>query len=101
MDRRLELHEILVDLLGSNNVYFQPPSSIRMNYPCIVYNRKGKDEKFADNMLYIGKKCYSVTIIDTNPDSSIPDNVSRLPLTAFSNHFVVDNLNHDVYSIYY
>jgi len=101
MDRRLELHEILVTLLESENVYFQPPESIQMNYPCIVYNRDGKDEKFANDKLYFGKKRYSITVIDVDPDSEIPDKVAELPLTSFNRHFTTDNLNHDVYSIYY
>jgi len=101
MDLRLELHEILVNLLGSNNVYFQPPSSIRMSYPCIVYSRNKKDEKFADDILYSGKFAYAVTVIDSNPDSEIPNRVAKLPLTSFVNHFTLDNLNHDVYNIYY
>jgi len=101
MSRRLELHAILVDILGSNQVYFQPPSSIRMSYPAIVYSRSDKDEKFANDQLYIGKKKYLVTVIDKDPDSSIPDEIAKLPLTSFDNFFVADNLNHDVFSIYY
>ena len=50
--RRLDLHEILVDALGSGNVYFQPPASLKMVYPCIRYNRATADAKFANNGLY-------------------------------------------------
>jgi len=101
MDQRLKFQELLVSLLGSNNVYFQPPSTIRMRYPCIIYSRESKDEKFADDMLYFGKTRYMVTIIDPNPDSLIPNLISTIPLSTFNKHFVVDNLNHDVFLIYY
>lgn len=101
MTRRIQLHQILVDLLGSTNVYFQPPSTVQMKFPCIIYSRDARDEKFADNILYLGKDRYSISVVDKNPDSDIPDKVGALPLTSFSQHYVVDNLNHDVYSTYY
>lgn len=101
MNRRIQLHQILVDLLGSTNVYFQPPSTVQMKFPCIIYSRDARDEKFADNILYLGKNRYSISVVDKNPDSDIPDKVGALPLTSFSQHYVVDNLNHDVYSTYY
>lgn len=101
MNRRLELHQILVDLLGSRFVYFQPPESIKMQYPCIVYGRSREDTIYASNKKYRTKKRYTVTVIDKDPDSIIPDNVSGLPLCSFDRHFKSDNLNHDVYTLYY
>jgi hypothetical protein len=72
-----------------------------MKYPCIVYGRYNDTTKFADNSPYLNKKCYRVTVIDKNPDSSIPDAVAILPLCKLSQHFTVDNLNHDIYNLYY
>ena len=101
MNRRIELHQILVELLGSKFVYFQPPSTIQMKYPCIIYSRDARDEKFADNILYLGKDRYSIVVVDKNPDSIIPDKIGLLPLTSFSQFYVVENLNHNVYSTFY
>ncbi len=39
----------LVSLLGSDNVYFQPPPTVKMQYPCIVYKRDYLNTEFADN----------------------------------------------------
>ena len=36
---RLELQDLLETVLGSQYVYFQPPATLRMRYPCIVYAR--------------------------------------------------------------
>ncbi|MEI7479591.1 MAG: hypothetical protein WCK25_04690, partial [Actinomycetes bacterium] len=69
MAPRLELQAILVNLLGSNNVYFQPPPSLKMNYPCIVYSREYINTQFANNTPYKHKKRYHVIVIDSNPDS--------------------------------
>ena len=101
MGGRTELQTLLETLLGSENVYFQPPSSVEMNYPCIVYRRDDSSEKRANDKLYLHKQRYQVTVIDRNPDSLIPNKVLSLPLCAFDRYYTADNLNHDVYNLYY
>ncbi len=101
MDRRLQLQTILETLLGSRNVYFQPPENDKMKYPCIVYSRDNADTKFASNSPYHNTKRYQITYIDRDPDSPIPDKIAMLPLTRFSRHFVAESLNHDVFSTYF
>lgn len=100
-DRRLELHEKLCDILGSRNVYFQPPESIRMKYPAIIYSRSNINAIFANNKPYQGKRQYEVIIIDEDPDSEIIDKMYDLESVKFSRHYVSDNLNHDVFVIYF
>lgn len=101
MGQRLQLQALLELILGSRNVYFQPPANVQMNYPAFVYARDDVDTTFADNRPYRHTKRYTVTYIDRNPDSSIPDKVAALPLCSFSRHFVADGLNHDVYTLYF
>jgi len=101
MAQRLELQALLVSLLGSNNVYFQPPPSVKMQYPCIVYNRDDIDSIFADNGAYRLKTRYQVMVIDTNPDSDIHTKVGTLPLCSYDRFFTADNLNHDVYNLFF
>jgi hypothetical protein len=98
---RLQLQELLEELLGSGNVYFQPPANVRMAYPCIVYKRDGGETLFAGNNPYRHTKRYQVTVIDRDPDSLIPDKVAALPMCTFERHFAADNLNHDVYNIFF
>ena len=98
---RLELQALLEQLLGSRNVYFQPPSTIRMSYPCIVYSRESIDTRFANDLPYDHDIRYQVTVIDRNPDSDIPDKIGQLPMSLFDRHYVADNLNHDVYNLYF
>ena len=47
MASRRELHEILVGILGSKNVYYEPPSSLLMKYPAIVYSLDDIDKRYA------------------------------------------------------
>lgn len=100
MASRLQLHEVLCTILGTRNVYFQPPASVQMQYPAIVYSRKAIENLHANNNPYLQSPAYEVTVIDRNPDSKIVEEVSKLPLCRFDRHFTSDNLNHDVFTIY-
>ena len=97
---RENLHKILVEVLGSNNVYYQPPESTKMNYPAIVYSRNRIENTFADDMVYKQSCSYQITVIDKNPDSDIVKKVSRLPMCRHDRHFKSDNLNHDIFTLY-
>lgn len=101
MANRLDLQAELEELLGSRNVYFQPPASVRINYPAIVYTRSDIGNTFADDSVYMQSHFYEVTVIDEDPDSKIVDAVSKLPTCRFSRHFTSENLNHDTFIIYY
>jgi len=98
---RSNLQILLVELLGTDNVYFQPPSNIQLKYPCIIYQREYVHMQYADNSPYKNKKRYQVTVVDQNPDSEIPDKIAALPLCFFNRFFVSDGLNHDIYHLYY
>lgn len=97
--KRLEIQELLKTFV--DNVYFQPPTNVKLVYPCIIYHRDFADNKFADGIPYDHVKRYMVTIIDRDPDSEIPDKVAALPMSLFNRFYTVDNLNHDVYSVYF
>lgn len=100
MGRRLEvLHPLLLAI--TPNVYFQPPPSVKMDYPCIVYRREYEEVEPADNFPYKRRRRYLVTVIDRNPDSEIPDQVAELPLCKYDRFYTADNLNHDVYKLFF
>lgn len=101
MASRLNLQLLLENLLGSRNVYFQPPESVKMKYPAIVYDLEDIDNAYADNGVYSSYRKYSVTVIDEDPDSPFIDTVVALPTCRFNRHYTSDNLNHWVYSLYF
>jgi hypothetical protein len=101
MGTRVELQRLLEEVLGSRNVYFQPPSNLRMNYPAIVYRRNRIENRSANNATYAQSNSYQITVIDANPDSEIVTKVSQLPMCRHDRNFASDNLNHDVFIIYF
>lgn len=108
MAPRLQLQSLLKNLMVTEEdpdnvlrVYFQPPENVIMEYPCVVYERDDVYTSFADNKPYNDVTRYKVTVIDTDPDSKIPEKVRELPMCRFNRFFVADNLNHDVYDLYF
>jgi hypothetical protein len=97
MGSRLELHTLLTGL--GVVAYFQPPPTVDMTYPCIVYQLDDIDTRFANNAPYSLNKEYKITVIDPDPETSIPDQLAVLPGVAFDRFYTADNLNHYAFSI--
>jgi hypothetical protein len=102
MASRLELHEELCEVLGSRNVYFQTPESVRMNYDAIRYKLGGKDLKRANNKIYNYTNRYEGVVITRDPDTTIPDRLlAHFEMISFGSPYPADNLNHYPFTIYY
>lgn len=103
--KRLALHEDLCELInitepdGDRHVYFQPPPSVFLKYPAIVYKLDDISGKHANNSVYKQSRTYQVTVIDDDPDSVYADTISRWPRCRFDRHFTNDQLNHFVFTI--
>lgn len=100
MPKQLDFQKELLNIC--EHVYFQPPSNIKLEYPCIIYNyARGKDY-WANNAIYEPIDCYEITIIDKNPNSELIDFVrNNFSYCSFDRSFRYDNLNHFTFTIYY
>jgi hypothetical protein len=101
MAQRTSLQALLEGLLGSRNVYFQPPPSIQMQYPAIIYRRDDDSVDHAGNKPYSRRIRYEVMVIDANPDSLIPEKIAGLPLCRFDRFYTAQKLNHDVFKLFF
>jgi hypothetical protein len=99
MAPRLQLQSRLE--LITENLYFQPPPNVNLEYPCIIYERDGSNTEYAGNALYLHKKRYLVKVVDRDPDSRLPDMVEELPLCKFDRFFATENLNHHVFNLFF
>lgn len=95
-----ELQAKFEELLGSKNVYYNPPASKKMSYDAIVYTRSNFNNVFADDSVYKQMREYTVTVITEDPDAEIISSISHLPRCSFNRSFVSDNLNHNVFRLY-
>lgn len=92
---------MLEELLGSRNVYYQPPASLKMKYPAIKYSKKDVEARHADNMKYLKLNSYELIVIDYKPDNPVIEKLLELPYCSYDRPYTSDNLNHDVLTLYY
>lgn len=101
MASRLELQSKLEKLLGSKNVYYQPPESVKMTYPAIVYSKQSIRVTHANDSIYSKKTRYELIVISKSPDSDVVEKLLGMRYCSFDRHYKADNLNHDVLTLYY
>lgn len=101
LNSRLSLHTELVNLINNNNVYYQPPESLKINYPAIIYKRSGINNRFADNDVYGQSNEYEIIVVDPDPDSEIVEKMSKFKTARYIRHYTANNLNYDVFNIHY
>ena len=102
MADRADLHEEFCTILGSRNVYFRPPETVKMQYDAIRYDLGGKDIKRANNRLYVFTNQYEGVVITRNPDTTIPDDIlAHFEMCSFGRPYIADNLNHYPFTLYY
>ena len=83
------------------NVYYQPPASIRLSYPCVIYSLSKIQNTHADDSVYMQNNAYDILVIDKNPDSEIVKIISKFPRAKFDRTYISDNLYHTSFSIYF
>ena len=102
MARRLQLHEELCRILGTRNVYFQPPESVKLKYDCIVYSINNREDLRADDIHYRNFVRYELMVIYRDPDSDLPERLmTELTRITHQRHFTKDNLHHDIFTLFY
>lgn len=100
-NKQQELQAMLEKLLGSRNVYYQPPESLQMKYPAIRYELDTINSMNADNIKYSKNNRYEITVIDRLPDNEVISKILDLPYSSYDRRYQSNNLNHDVITLYY
>ena len=101
MANRPDLQTKFEELLGSHNVYFDPPESVKMQYDAIRYKLRKIENTFANDKPYMQNDSYEVTAIYRDPDSDLPRKLSLLPKCTHDRHYKSNNLHHDVFVLYW
>lgn len=102
-NRRKEFDTLLQAILGSKNVYFQPPESVKLKYPCIVYNISKNDPEFADDEVYDLKHRYIVRLIcdSVDYDGPLKDKITKILKVPMTQVYSRDGLYHCIYEKIY
>lgn len=99
---RLALREILskvmVDCGEEPKLYYQPPESMRLEYPCMIYHLKDMSSNYADNRPYMKLISFDITYVTRSPSSSVPVAMTDQSLMSFDRYYTADNLHHYAYT---
>lgn len=94
--------------IGIDNVYFEPPASVMIKYPCLIYKRGTISTRYADNGVYKLNDAFDLKYIAREPDSEmvhkilIGDSTHTAPFKMIRHirHYVADGLHHDDFKLY-
>lgn len=101
MADRLDLHSKLEEIFSPNKIYYQPPEDLKMEYPAIRYSLNKIKSIYANNAKYSNKDCYEIIVIDRLPDNKAIRKILELPYSNYERHYISNNLNHDVLTLYF
>lgn len=100
-EKRIKFHNKLKEVLGNNNVYYNPPSTTKLQYPCIIYNLSDIRINKANNNVYLLDHVYQVTLIGIKVTDDTKDKIlTEIPYSNFNRSYINNGLYHYVYTIF-
>ena len=97
-----DLRTELIQITGIKNVYYQPPSNVKMSYTCIRFKLESVDEMYASNRLYRTMVKYQIIYITNKVNDDIITLLpSELRYCTFDRQYSSDNLYHYVFEVFY
>ena len=98
--KRHALHQEFVSVLGNaSNVYFMPPQDMHLSYPAIVYYVGGGSDSYADNVRFLPRTTFDVTLIEYDPMSAKVDAIRELKHSSYMTSFKKDGLHQHKFKI--
>lgn len=102
MNKRVALQNLLTSFQTqageTPHVYFDPPESVKMTYPCFVYHYIGNSDVKANDQVYLRSEEYTVRYITKKADPILPEAIMDLPYVTFENHYTSENLHHFMFT---
>lgn len=95
---RSKLEGIMEECGEEPHLYFQPPESVRLAYPCMVYHLRTLTSRSADNRPYVKYISFDITYITRSPASKVPARMLEEPLFSFDRYYTAENLHHYSYT---
>lgn len=100
--KEAKLQKTLEKILGNHNVYYQPPETIKIKYPCIIFRRSAINTNHADNKAYKMADRYDLTVIQQKTDTRLANKLVReLPMCSFDRSYNQNNLYHEALTLYW
>lgn len=82
------------------NVYYQPPSSKTLQYPCIVFSRENVDQTYANDKIYFLRQNWQIKCISTDSEWDVPKRLlESMQFIEFDRTYPADNLYHTILNL--
>ena len=101
MDSRSELQKVLEGVDDRLTVYYQPPSNITLQYPCIVYQLSRVRRVMGNNKVYHLRRSYTLLLITKGLNDDLIDKLLQLPYVRHDRSYRANNLQHESFTINY
>lgn len=100
---RRQVHQTLVDIAGSDvKVYYQPPTNVSLQYPCIVYRSTGTNTAYANNEPYYYVYEFEIVVMSMDPEFQLPyDILNGISYTSITSQYQRDNIYHTAIRLAY
>lgn len=95
-----DLLHLLRQAVQHNQVYFQPPENLKIEYPAVVFHLSKIEIDHASDTPYKGAKEYSVTLITKDPEPDVIDEILKIPYSSLDTTYISDGMNHFVFTVY-
>lgn len=96
---RTQLNDLLKEILESDNVYYQPPSSVKRIVPYVEYKLVKMGGAFANGARYTSTEKYQLTYVYEDPEDPIVKKLLALPYCSFQSSYKVQSMYHTVFEI--
>lgn len=101
LPQKTDLIQSKLRSLGIDNVYFEPPQTVKMAYPCAVFHRGTISSRSANNRVYKIDDSYELKYITREPDSEMVHKILRaFQMIRHIRHYTADGLHHDQFKLY-
>jgi hypothetical protein len=98
-EKRFLFDAKLKEITELTNVYYDPPESVLMEYPAIVYKKTNMPARYANNKKYIKRLAFEVKVIAEDADTKYVDLINDMDFSHYDRHYVAYDLHHDVFTI--
>ena len=98
LELREKLSQFMLDCGETPKLYFQPPESVKLEYPCMIYHLRTMSSRKANNRPYHKTIGFDITYITRSHSSKVPDRMLDEPLFSFDRYYTAENLHHYAYT---
>lgn len=97
-----KLRKLLYEHLSNytKNVYYQPPASKTLQYPCIVYSREDVDSNYANDKVYFSRQNWQLKCISPDSEWDVPKKLLEdIEYISFDRTYPADDLYHTIFTL--